>query len=154
MDASRARLFTYERSNEVDGLEEHLTEQRDLVNPARRLRPVELFSESRPGSSRTGDRQFAFDDHRDKHIEALDAEFSRTILGELAALMRTVHVQRVIVCASPNMLGELRAVGLPDDVVVDELARDLVKLTPPQLRDHLERHGLLPAKPARKTMPS
>jgi hypothetical protein len=34
-----------------------VVEERDLVNPARRLRPV-------------------FDDHRDKHIEALDAEFS------------------------------------------------------------------------------
>jgi protein required for attachment to host cells len=152
VDASRARLFTYERSSEVEGLKEHLIEERDLVNPARRLRPSELFSESRPGSSRTGGLQYAFDDHRDAHVDALDAEFSRLVIGELVNLMRAAHPQRVILCASPRMLGELREAGreLPrEGAAIDELPRDLVKLTPSQLREHLESHGLLPAKPAR-----
>src|SRR5512143_3490170 len=86
VDASRARLFTYERSTEVEGLKEELIEERDLVNPARRQRPSELFSESRPGSSRTGGLQYAFDDHREAHVEALDAEFSRLVIDELVAV--------------------------------------------------------------------
>ena len=151
VDASRARLFTYERSAEVEGVKERMIEERDLVNPARRLRPSQLFSESRPPSARTGDLQYTIDDHRDAHIEALDAAFSRAIVGELRELVRASHPTRVILCASPNMLGELRQAGraLPrEGVEIDELARDLVKLTPPQLRAHLESYGLLPPAPA------
>lgn len=152
VDASRARLFTYERVSEADGLKEHLIEERDLVNPARRLRPAELFSDNRSGSSRTGNLRYAFDDHRDKHIEALDAEFSRGVIDELVAVLRAAHAQRVILCASPHMLGKLREAGrelAKEGVAIDELARDLVKLTSSQLREHLASHGLLPATQAR-----
>lgn len=152
VDASRARLFTYERSNEAEGVNEHLVEERDLINPARRQRPSELFSDTRPGSSRTGGLQYGLDDHRDEHIGALDAEFSRSVVSELVALLRQAHAHRLILCASPHMLGELREAGrkLPRDIAIDELARDLVKLTPAQLREHLESQGLLPAQPPRK----
>lgn len=156
VDASRARLFTYERSSEIEGLKEQLIEERDLVNPARRLRPSQLFSESRPGSSRTSGLQYTFDDHRDAHIDALDAEFSKQVIKELVSLMRGGPTQRVILCASPRMLGALREAGrdLPrEGAAIDELPRDLVKLTPPQLRENLERHGLLPAKPAQVMRP-
>lgn len=152
VDASRARLFTYERSSEVDGLEEHLIEQRDLVNPARRLRPVDLFSDSRPGSSRTGSLQYGLDDHRDKHIDALDAEFSRLVIDQLVEVLRAAHAKRVILCASPRMLGELRESGSElsrEGVEISELDRDLVKLTVPQLREHLASYGLLPQRAAR-----
>jgi protein required for attachment to host cells len=154
VDASRARLFTYERTADAEGVKEHLIEERDLVNPARRLRPSQLFSESRPATARTGNLQYTVDDHRDAHIEELDAVFSRAIVGELLELMRSANPKRVILCASPNMLGELRAAGreLPrTGVEIDELARDLVKLTPPQLRAHLESYGLLPPAPPRPT---
>jgi len=95
--------------------------------------------------------QYGLDDHREAHIDAFDAEFARRIVDELATLLRASHAQRLIVCASPNMLGELRKAqgALPHDLAVDELARDLVKLTPAQLRDHLVGYGLLPARPER-----
>jgi protein required for attachment to host cells len=133
VDASRARLFTFERSNDVEGLNELLVEERDLVNPARHRKHAEL------------------DDRRDQYIHELDAEFSRSVIGELLDLSRAAHANRVILCASPHMLGELRDAGrnLPRDITIDELARDFVKLTPPQLREHLESHGLLPAQPTR-----
>jgi protein required for attachment to host cells len=151
VDASRARLFTFERSSEVEGLKEGFHEQRDLIDPARRLRGSELFSESRPGTSRSGNLQYAFDDHRDAHIEHLDAEFARTVVGELADLLQSSHAQRLILCASPNMLGEIRQArtALPRDIEIDEVARNLVKLTPAQLRDQLASYGLLPARPSR-----
>lgn len=150
VDASRARLFTYERTADAAGLQEQLTEERDLVNPARRLRPSALFNESsRVG--RSGTLQYGFDDHRDEHIEEMDAAFSRLVTEELASLLRTSPANRVILCASPRMLGELRGIGraLRRDVPFDEVPRDLVKLTPPQLRDQLASYGLLPSPPPR-----
>jgi len=58
----------------------------------------------------------------------------------------------VILGASPHMRGELRKAGrnLPKEgIPIDELDRDLVKLTPPELRKHLESYGLLPPESAR-----
>jgi len=154
VDASRARLFTYERVAEPTGLSEQMTEQRDLVNPARRLRASELFSDSRPGSSRTGGLQYAYDDHRDAHVAELDSEFSRAVIGELSALLEDAPAHRLILCASPHMLGALREAGRTlsrRDLAIDEVPRDLVKLTPSQLRDQLADYGLLPARAARRT---
>jgi len=151
VDASRARLFTFERTAGAEGLHEQLSEQRDLVNLARRQPPSELFSDTRQGSSRTGGLHYKLDDHRDAHVDALDAEFARTIVAALVDLIRSSSAQRLILCASPRMLGTLREVGgelhrggLP----IDELPRDLVKLTAAQLRDHLTSYGLLPPPPA------
>ncbi|MGE0395295.1 MAG: host attachment protein [Kofleriaceae bacterium] len=149
VDASRARLLTYERSSQPEGLEEKLVEQRDLINPARRLTPSEQLTDS-PGSSRTGEGQhFGFDDHRDARTDKLDAEFSRMVNREIADLLRNMPADRLIVCASPRMLGHLRegrGVLPTDELTIDELARDLVKLTPAQLRDHLVAKGLVPAR--------
>jgi protein required for attachment to host cells len=152
VDASRARLFILDRTTDSGELHEELSERRDLINPARRRRPSELFSESRPPLGRTGGLQYGTDDHRDDHIAELDAEFSRTIVGELAALLRSAGAQRLILCASPRMLGELREAGRAlhhDAPVIDEIPSDLVKLTPSQLRDQLASYGLLPPPPPR-----
>jgi protein required for attachment to host cells len=152
VDASRARLFTLERNADGGALREELVEQRDLVNPARRLRPAELYSDTRPGMGRTGGVSYAFDDRRGAHIDELDAEFARTVVDELAALIRSARAQRLILCASPRMLGALRDVGRElrrDMLVIDEVPRDLVKLAPAELRDQLASYGLLPQRSAR-----
>jgi hypothetical protein len=50
------------------------------------------------------------------------------------------------------MLGTLREVGRElrrDELIIDELPRDLVKLTPPQVRERLASYGLLPPSPPR-----
>ena len=82
----------------------------------------------------------------------LDADFSRRIIADLLDLIRSERSQRLILCASPRMLGELRNAGAElhrGALVVEEIPRDLVKLTPAQLRDQLESYGLLPAPPSR-----
>ncbi len=149
VDATRARLFIYERISDPSGDREQLEEQVDLVNLARRRRGSELFSEARPGLSRQGGLQYGYDDHRSGHLDELDAELARSAADEITKLVRKAGVSRVILCASPNMLGHLRDHVKLDEVRVDELARDYVKLTPPQLREHLVKHGLLPAPPPR-----
>jgi protein required for attachment to host cells len=151
VDASRARLFTLERSTDTGEVHEELSEQRDLVNPARRHRPSELFSDTRPGTSRVGGRQYGLDDHRDAHIAQFDAEFSREIVDEVASLIRSTGLHRLILCASPHMLGALREAGRElrrDELEIEEIPRDLVKLTPTQLRDQLASYGVLPPRPA------
>ena len=153
VDATRARLFTLERTMEADATRERLTEHTDLVNPARR-RPGGLFSDTRSGTNRTGGLQYTFDDHRDAHIDSLDAEFGRAVVAELRRLLEAAPAQRLIVCATPRMLGELRSAGVPrrDGMVVDELARDLVELRAADLRDRLAAYGLLPARPPRAVL--
>jgi protein required for attachment to host cells len=152
VDATRARLFTFERTLEAEATHEELREHTDLVNPARR-RPGESFSDS-PGTNRVGGLQYTFDDHRDAFVNNLEAEFARTVIAELQRLLDGAPARRLIVCASPRMLGELRAVGVPRraGLVVDEVARDLVELRATDLRDQLASYGLLPARPPRPTL--
>ncbi|CAN5871690.1 hypothetical protein BH11MYX2_BH11MYX2_08570 [soil metagenome] len=119
VDAMRARLFSFKRTSEADGLNESFIEERDLVNPA----------------------------HRGAQVAAIDAEFARLVATEMHALMQSAHSKRLILCAGPHMLGALRTaereVAQPG-VQIDELPLDLAKLSPSQLREHLASHGLLP----------
>lgn len=149
VDATRARLFTFEHAVDGGGVQDVLDETSDLVNPARRRRPSELFSDTRPGASRAGGVQFAFDDHREDHVQTMDAEFARAVTSEIERLLEASGARRLIVCASPNMLGELRAARRRTSVEIEELSRDLVKLTVPELRDRLASYGLLPPRPPR-----
>jgi hypothetical protein len=50
------------------------------------------------------------------------------------------------------MLGELRTAAerLAPELELDTLPRDLVKLSPLQLRNHLAQYGLLPLPPRRR----
>lgn len=151
VDATRARLFLYQRSAEPEGVVERFVERADFVNPTRRQRPSEIFSDSRPGSSRVGARQFAFDDHRAAHLDAFDLEFATAIGHEIAALVRESGAVRIVLCASTRMLDKVRrALGdLPRSVRVDTIPRDLVKLAPNKLRDQLASYTLLPTRAAR-----
>jgi protein required for attachment to host cells len=152
VDASRARLFSFVRVQEPEGIREELTEVQDFVDPVRRLRPSMVFSDTRPGSSRTGSVSYAFDDHRAANLDQSDAAFARMIAGAVAELLRTTLAPRLVVCASPNMLGAFRVAAkklIPAEVTIEELPLDLVKLTPSQLREHLTTYELLPAPPPR-----
>lgn len=149
VDAARARLFTLERTLHAEGVREEMIERQDLINPARRLRASELFSEN-PGSVRMGSLHFGVDDHRTNHIEELDAAFAREVTSAISSQIDANPTQRLILCASPHMLGELRQtldkIRRPA-LAIDEIPRDLVKVTPSKLRDQLESYGLLPSRP-------
>ena len=147
VDATRARLFTFERVTEGTDTRDELVERTDLVNPLRRKRPSEVFSDTRPGSNRTGNLQYAFDDHRDHHISQIDDRFARMTMAALRELLDERPTQRVVICASPRMLGRLRAAApglVPADIALDEVPRDLVKLSPGAVRAELASRELLP----------
>ena len=131
-DASRARLFTFDRTQGGSGIHEQLVEQRDLADTAR--------------------RQSGFDNHHDAHIDRLDTPFARAVVAEIEGLLRSSGAHRLILCASPRMLGELRAAGnglRREGLLIDELPRDLVKLTVPKIRERLGSYSLLPPLPRR-----
>lgn len=145
VDAARARLYTYQEDPAHE-----LKEVADLVNPGRRLRTSELFSDSRPGSDRGfGERDYTFDDHRDAHVENMDLQFAREVVVEIDRIVREGAYLHVIVVASPKMLGDLRKVDAVlhrADLVLDEIPRDLAKLTSPQLHDRLAELKLIPPR--------
>jgi protein required for attachment to host cells len=152
VDASRARLYTYQ---EDAGPTEQLREVRDLVNYGRRLRPSELFSETRPSLGQNGRPGPAHepgstkDDHRDDHIEMMDAKFAKEVVAELEKIIAADGYGHLIMVASPKMLGELRkanGVFKRAGLTVDEIPRDLAKLTISQLHDHLASLDLIPGR--------
>lgn len=144
VDATRARLFTYQSVVEMQELAS-LHEESDLINVTRRRRPSELFS----GSDRVrgpGPRGFPYDDHREAHIAQFDATFAREVAEQIAQVARAGGYVRLILIASASMIGEMRRVVRDRDITIDEVPRDLVKLTPAQLHDRLAELRLLPAR--------
>jgi protein required for attachment to host cells len=149
-DATRARVFLFDRIEEGGRIGETMTELTDLVNPQRRLTSGQLSSDTRTNTGRVGSRFYRVDDHRDGHMDKLDEDFARAIAAAIAQVVRERGARRLILCASPRMFGVLRTMGLDaGGIVVDELARDYVKLTPPELHDQLVEHGLLLPPPPR-----
>ena len=149
-DASRARLFTFEPGDDVAGTPESFVEHTDLVNPARRLTPAQLFSDTRTNTSRNGGRIYGVDDHRNAHIDELDNACARSIAAAIDEAARAAGARRAIVCAAPRMLGMLRAeYSRRTDLVIVDLDHDYTKLTPTQLHAELVDRGLLPRPPVR-----
>ncbi len=149
-DAARARLFTFEEFDAPEGVKtQELREEKTLVDPARRRRPSELFSDSRPGLDRApSGRGFAVDDHRDASRRQMDRIFAGEIARAIEEQTRAHGCTRLIVAASPRMLGMLRELAplAPSGIELSEIDRDLAHLSRAQLHDHLAARGLLPPR--------
>lgn len=153
-DAVRARFFTFEPEEVPDvGFGGHVIEQAVLLNPERRLKASEIFTESRPplGHSSFGP-QFTVDDHRDHHVREFDQRFAAEIVKKIDEQLGAHPARRVIVAAGPHMLGILRP-ALRNlrhrDLELDDLAIDLSRETPTRMHDHLARMGFVPARTVR-----
>jgi protein required for attachment to host cells len=150
--AARARFFTLEPA-EFPDLESGptLVDQGELLNPQARVPERDLFADSKTGRGRAprGGSAHGYDDHREQHEDESERRFSREIL-EKARLMAEQHDVREIVLA-----GSTRAIPfLRQDVDrlmkqgrrVQELIKDMTKLTSEQIQDHLAKEELLPAR--------
>ncbi|HET9991466.1 MAG TPA: host attachment protein [Kofleriaceae bacterium] len=147
VDASRARLFVHERAVDAEGTRDELVERFDLVDPGRRLGSNDLFADSRIDSNRAGDRHFGYDDHRVAHRENMDDQFAREVVAKIDEIVAATGSPRLVICASPHMLGVLRGLVKPrEGLAIQELARNFVKSTIPELREHLVAHDLLGAQ--------
>lgn len=154
-DASRARLFSFEQVEAPPGVRsQDLRERVSLVDPARRRRPSELFSDTRPGSDRApgsgrhAGRTFAFDDHREAAQRKMDRDFAADIADAIDRVTREHGCTRMILAASPRMLGMLREqMGpLAAGVELHEIDRNLVHLSNAELHDDLAARGLMPER--------
>ena len=150
-DATRARFHTFEELAAPPGHRtQELHEVVDLVHPARRIRPSELFSDTRPGSDRApSGRGFGLCDRREASMRQMDRRFAAAIAAELERLVAESGCRTVIVAASPHMLGLLRELTQPlirGGVELHEIDRDLVRLSPSALHDFLAERGLLPGR--------
>lgn len=150
-DAVRARFFTFEPEEAPDvGFSGHVIEHAVLLNPERRLKASEIFTESRPplGHSSSGP-QFTVDDHRTHHAREIDHRFAAEIVKKIDAQLDAHPARRVIVAAGPHMLGILRPAlrNLQHrELEREELALDLTRETPTQMHDHLARMGFVPPR--------
>lgn len=74
---------------------------------------------------------------------------ARMAMAAFRELIDEHGAQRAIVCAMAPMLGQLRAAApgiLPDQLPIDALACDFVRLPSAEIRARLADHGLLPAR--------
>jgi protein required for attachment to host cells len=130
VDAARARIYTYDQTTEGERSAGALHEEIDLINAGRRGHDPH--------------------DHRDAHAGELERRFARHVISEIDRIAREHAHDRVLLVASPAMLGELRGVdrGLPPELQVEYVARDLARLTSPQIHDHLAQLRLVaPRRP-------
>jgi hypothetical protein len=146
VNASRVRLFTYHRGQDEAGLHDGLAEHGDLLNAVKR-RKVAASSLWGPTAGAPG---------VEPPPAQLDAGFARIAMAALRELIDDDAPQRVLLCAPPTMLHTLRmsASGiLPADLPIEELPRDLVALSSPELRSELATHGVLSTGPTRMELP-
>jgi protein required for attachment to host cells len=150
-DAGRARLYELGREEARPGeTVPRLREAATLRKPERRAQDSQVFSDTRPGLRRgvPGGAGHGVDDRRDQHVAEWDRQFASEILEAIADRLRNGPA-RVVVAASPHMLGLLRGgferLGRAGADVID-LPKDLTKLTPTELHDHLASGGLLPPR--------
>jgi hypothetical protein len=124
VDATRARFFTFDRGVNERAGSEPLTEPSSLV-------------------------RHAGDEPPPRHVRKHEIEFARMAMAAFRELIDEHGAQRAIVCANAAMLGQLRAAApgiLPDQLPIDALACDFVKLPSAEIRARLADHGLLPAR--------
>lgn len=137
VDAASARLYTYEADNDS----QQFVEQMDLVNAGRRGKDADLFSDTSPGTrnAESGIRGTT-DDHRDAHRGEMDSKFATHVIGEVEGLAKERGLAHIVFVTTPKMLGVLRPhfeMVRKHGFIVDELERDLSRMTAPQIHDHL-----------------
>jgi hypothetical protein len=159
VDATRARIFTFEELNAPPGEGTQALEERvSLINVARRRRPSELFTETRPASDRApSGRGFAHSDHREAAIREMDREFAAEVAAQIAMVVDSLGCHQVILAASKRMLALLRELVQPmadAGLSLTDLDRDIVRLTPAQVHDFLAARGLLPGRERLAALPA
>ena len=146
-DATRARILTYQRAQEPDGPHEQLQEHADLIDPQRRERPTELFSDG-SGGNHAAPRATSYDDHRDAHLLEMDTVFAKEIAAATAKLVADHGYQQLVVLASSRMIGPLRTTlePLKRTVEITDFQRDYTRLPLHELRERLVDLAVLPPR--------
>ena len=151
LDGSRARFFTLEQA-ELPEYESgpNLIEKKDLCNPAQEVPGKELWANVKTGRNQGSATQaHGYDDHRQNHVGEFGRRFAQMIAAEAINLTQVYRSQKLLLVAEPQILGFVRealAPLLPKNLEIQELAKDLCKLKPLELHQHLANKNLLPAR--------
>lgn len=150
-DGTCARFFTLEAAVQRSVASgPHLLEHDDLVNPEHEQGGGDKYSSTRTGFNLNthGGPSHGYDDHRAQHEQEHERRFAREITARAVSLAQENRAGHLVLTAERHMLGLLRdALKIPvkSGIEVRELAKDLTKLTPTQIHEHLATSGVLPA---------
>lgn len=154
-EGSRARFFTVEKP-EIPELESgpDLVEQKTMANPEHKAHGDDLLADPRAGRNRSGGGpSHGYDDHREDYDDECERRFAREIAQELDSMARANGTRRVVLCAEKRMLGFLRSTvhdNLPKGVDLQEVPKDLAKLSPRKLHERLASDGHIPRRRDRR----
>lgn len=141
-------------SSEVDATEggPNLVEISDLINPEGAMSGGELWSENKTGRGTGGGGQaHGYDDHRDNHEEEYRKRFAKEIARGVADMVQKHKADCITVAAQSRMLATVKAELeslLPGGVQLQEVAKDISKLSAPQVHEYLANENLIPARKA------
>ncbi len=151
---ARARFFALQDTEvpEIEGGPNLVEHGINLVNPERELYDRELWT-SDTGRNRapSGGPAHGYDDHREQHDEELVRRFARRVAEETAKCVQACNASHVVLVAQKRALGYLRPALDPllkAGIDVREVGKDLSKLSPTELHEHLARENILPRRKA------
>lgn len=151
-DGTRARFFTLESAAHAP-MESgpHLLEHDDLVNPEHKQAGGDKYSSTRTGVNLNprGGPSHGYDDHRAQHEQEHERHFAKDVVVHAVTLAQENQAGFLVLAAEKRMLGLLRdALRIPvkSGIEVRELAKDLTRLTPIQVHEHLAKAGLLKSR--------
>ncbi len=149
---TRARFFKLQEA-EFPEVEPgpNLLEVNDLIDPQRQAHDGQLWSEAKSGRNRgpNGGPAHGYDDHRSQHEDEFERRFARSVAEETARLAREQKARNVVLVAQKRILGflrhELESLARAG-ITIRELPKDLSKLSPHELHEHLAREKLVPKR--------
>lgn len=111
------------------------------------------WSETKSGRNRaaSGGGAHGYDDHRQQHEEEYERRYARNVINHATSLITHNGATRCILVAHKRLLGFLRNAADAIDktgVQIHEVAKDLSKLNPLELHEHLAQQKLLPPRQA------
>lgn len=148
-NGARARFFTLEHSKYPE-LESgpNLVEYNLIENPEMDARNGGQWSESKSGGNRGANNgsTHGYDDHRSQHEDEYERRFANNIANEARRFSQAHKASDMILVSQKRMLGFLRTALEPNinGIQTQELAKDLSKLSPIKLQEHLAKEDLIP----------
>ncbi len=153
-NSSTARFFRVQAA-ELPELESgpNLIEELKKENPEGGVSGREVFSDPKSGRNRISSggsgAGHQYDEHRDDHLREMEKQFAETLAGESARRAMAAYTGKLIVVATPHMLGLLRpqiAKKSSNGIQVIEVSADVVKESPIALHHYLADKNLLPER--------
>lgn len=153
VDGAHARFLSLGTS-EADATEggPNLVEVSDLINPEGAMSGGELWSENKTGRGTGGGGQaHGYDDHRENHEEEYRKRFAKEVARGAVDLIQKQKADHITVAAQSRMLATVKAELtslLPGGVRLQEVAKDISKLSASQVHEYLSKENLIPARKA------